>query len=374
MRRWSWRVTKLAGIDVFVHATFLLILAWVAVAQGLLQGSWAGAVGGMAFLIGVFACVLLHELGHALAARRYGIKTRDIILLPIGGVARLERMPDRPGQEIVVALAGPAVNVVIAAVLGGWLFLTSSVASLQALWASTATVASQLLAINLFLVAFNLLPAFPMDGGRVLRALLVLRMGSVRGTNVAARIGQGMAVLFGIGGLMWNPFLLIIAVFIWMGAGQEARATAIKASLSGTTVGEAMTVGFATLRPSDDLDEARGLSRRGFQHVFPVVDGVWPVGLVTEQDLLSARRSWPEAKTVGEAMTPVDLVLRTEDQLAEVLPRLAESEAPCAAVVDGDGVLRGLLLPERVMSLSVQRLDRENRDAADRSRVLRRAG
>jgi Zn-dependent protease len=172
----------------------------------------------------LFGCVVMHEYGHALASRRYGIGTRDITLLPIGGVARLERMPENPRQELWVALAGPAVNVVLAAALAMWLAATRGWAPLNSLSVSGGSFAERLLVANVFLVAFNLLPAFPMDGGRVLRALLAMHMPYSRATRAAARTGQGMALLFGFIGLLGNPFLLFIALFVWMGASQEAMA------------------------------------------------------------------------------------------------------------------------------------------------------
>lgn len=219
------------GIPVYLHWTFLLLLGFVAISQVIASGSVVAAFAGVLFVSVIFACVVLHEFGHALAARRYGIRTRDVTLLPIGGVARLERMPEDPRQELVVALAGPAVNVAIAGLLGIWLFLTGF-ASADGLTLA-GSFAARLLSINLALVAFNMLPAFPMDGGRVLRALLAQRMSYVRATNLAATIGRGMALLFGIVGLLWNPMLVLIALFVWVGAGQEAAMVRSRAAFNG---------------------------------------------------------------------------------------------------------------------------------------------
>ncbi|NIM01849.1 MAG: hypothetical protein GTN89_13690 [Acidobacteria bacterium] len=214
---WSIRLGRLFGVPVYLHFTFLLLLGLVGL-LGLLQGGPVAAASGVVLIASVFGCVVLHEFGHVLAARRYGIPTKDVILLPIGGLARLARMPDEPRQELVVALAGPAVNVGIAGVL-------FPLASLGA-----GGFLGQLLAINVVLFLFNMLPAFPMDGGRVLRALLARRMDYVRATDLAAAIGKGMAVLlalagvFGIPGL-WsaNPMLLVIGWFVWSGAGREVE-------------------------------------------------------------------------------------------------------------------------------------------------------
>jgi Zn-dependent protease len=229
--RWSLRIAKLAGIDIFIHFTFLILLTWVAFIQWKLNGSIGAAFSGVVFILAIFACVVLHELGHALAAKKYGIKTRDIILLPIGGLARLEKMPDKPIQELWVALAGPAVNIGIVIVLAIYLLITNSFAPVNQLTMSTAPFIERILGVNIFLVLFNMVPAFPMDGGRVLRALLATRLAYIRATQVAANLGQGIALLFGVIGLFYNPILLFIAFFVWMGAAQETRMARAKSAL-----------------------------------------------------------------------------------------------------------------------------------------------
>src|SRR6185369_13503199 len=213
--RWQWKLGTFAGIDVFVHATFLLLIGWVGYSYWLQHGTLAKVAEGIAFILALFLCVVLHEYGHALTARRYGIKTRDITLYPIGGVARLERMPDKPIEELWVALMGPAVNVVIAAVLFTYLSFTNDLDSLTNLTLTSGSFLTRLMLINVTLVIFNLLPAFPMDGGRVLRAILALKMEYTQATQVAANIGQGLAMLMGFVGLIGNPSLLFIAFFVW---------------------------------------------------------------------------------------------------------------------------------------------------------------
>src|SRR5512133_183850 len=222
--KWQWKLGKFAGIDVYVHATFLLLIGWVGYSHWLEHHNWGEVLSGILFILALFLCVVLHEYGHALTARKYGIKTRDITLYPIGGVARLERMPDKPIEELWVALMGPAVNVVIAAALFAYLFVTNSLVPVNELTVASGSFLVRLMAVNISLVLFNLIPAFPMDGGRVLRALLAMRMEYVRATQVAANIGQGMAFLLGFIGLFGNPFLLFIALFVWIGASQEAGA------------------------------------------------------------------------------------------------------------------------------------------------------
>lgn len=225
--KWSWRIGRVAGIALYVHATFLLLLAWVTLQQ--YQRGLTAVLGALLYIVSLFAIVVLHELGHALTARRYGIETRDIILLPIGGVARLERMPRIPRQELLVALAGPAVNFALAGVLYVALRLTGGLPS-DALYVMTAefslrAFATLLIGVNIVLGVFNLLPAFPMDGGRVLRAVLAMRMRSyARATEIAARIGRVLAVVFGLAGLFWvqSPMWVLIALFVWLSAAREA--------------------------------------------------------------------------------------------------------------------------------------------------------
>src|SRR5262245_21199286 len=240
--KWSLRVGRLFGIPLYVHFTFFLFLIWVGAESWRMGQGSGGALVEVLFMCALFGCVVLHELGHALTARRYGIKTRDITLLPIGGVARLERMPEDPKQELLVALAGPAVNVVLAGILFAVLLaLGWAVGSAEQLVAQLSTfggnLLAQLFAANVFLAVFNLLPAFPMDGGRVLRAILAMRMDYVVATRLAAAVGQWMAVLFGlVGVLVGNLLLLVIAFFVWAGAAAEAGMVQFKAGLAGVPV------------------------------------------------------------------------------------------------------------------------------------------
>lgn len=356
----SYRLGRLLGVDVNVHWTFLLLLVVMAGAHLIAGRSVAAALDGMLFLLGLFACVLLHEYGHALAARRYGIGTRDITLLPIGGLARLERMPDKPSQELVVALAGPLVNGIIAFGLFLGLLAYSASQPLGNLLSLSTTLAGQLLVANVFLILFNLLPAFPMDGGRVLRALLALRMDYVRATTIAARIGQGMAFVFGVVGLFTNPFLLLIAVFVWFGAGQEAAAASMRASLGGTTVREAMLTDFDTLEASDTLGKAATLTLRGSQAEFPVLNEGRLLGVLSQADLLAGLREHGET-------SPVVTVLPRESSLIAPnapLDQVVGSELiglSGAIAVQEDGRLVGLLTLENIRELVLIRSSLANR-------------
>jgi Zn-dependent protease len=300
--KWSIRTGRFSGIDVYMHFTFLLLLGWVALVHWRQGQSIAAAAGGVFFILAVFLCVVLHEFGHALTARRYGIKTRDIILLPIGGVARLERLPTQPLQELWVALAGPAVNIVIAAGLSIWLTIGATFEPIQGLTVTTGPFLERIMAVNIFLVAFNMIPAFPMDGGRVLRALLATHTEYSRATQIAAHIGQGIAVFFGLIGLFYNPLLLFIAFFVWIGAAQEAGMAQMQSAIGGIPVQQAMLTDFKTLQTSDSLDRAVELTLSGSQKDFPVVDNGRVEGILTQTDLLKALSARDQYPNVNSAM------------------------------------------------------------------------
>ena len=279
--KWAWKLGRFAGIDVYIHATFLLLIGFIGFSSWQQAGSLSAVASGIGFMLALFLCVVLHEYGHALTARKYGIHTRDIILLPIGGVARLERMPDDPRQELWVALAGPAVNVLIAGLLSLVMIVSGGLGALSSLSITNSSFLGRMIEINISLVLFNLLPAFPMDGGRVLRALLSLRLEYARATQIAARIGKGMAVLFGIVGFFSNPILLFIAFFIFMGAGQEASMVQMKTSLGGIPVSRAVVTDFRSLNANSRISEAVDLVMQGTQQDFPVQDQGRLVGLLT---------------------------------------------------------------------------------------------
>ena len=339
---WSARLGRFAGIDVYVHVTFLLLLVWVAYLYWTETHALAGVLDGLVLILLLFLCVVLHEYGHALTARRFGIGTRSITVLPIGGLALLESMPRDPRQEIIVALAGPAVNFAIAAVLFVLIGLAGRPAAIFALDPGDgAGLLPTLLAANLMLGLFNLLPAFPMDGGRVLRAALALRMDRVRATRTAARVGQGLAVGLGLLGLMGNPFLILIAVFVWIGAGSEAGAVEVDARLSGHPAGRAMITSFQVLRPDDPLARAIDLTLSGTQKDFPVLDGERIAGVLTQAGILRGLRDLGPQGRVAEVMVPAPTA-DVGTSLAALLETAQGSEARLVCVTRG-GRLAGIV-------------------------------
>jgi stage IV sporulation protein FB len=318
----------------------------------------------------IFACVLAHEFGHALAARRYGIRTPDITLLPIGGVARLERMPERPGEEIVVALAGPAVNVAIAGVL---LLLGArmDMEYLAALESPSATMLGQLAAINLFLVVFNLIPAFPMDGGRVLRAILALRRGPAEATRIAARVGQALAFVLGFIGLLGNPILIFIAIFVYAAASAEAQATGMQDASRRLGVRDAMITRFETLSPAATVADAAECLLRTTQHEFPVVDGAGTLrGVLTRNDLIRALHRTGPATPVLDVMLREVPVVPVHGSLEAALRHLQSGGHAVVAVADEAGALVGYVTPENVGELMMLRRAQPGGPAEPRGPLL----
>ena len=348
--RWSWKIGEVAGIGIFIHATFSLLILFILLRHILGGQSLQAALAGVAFILVIFGCVVLHELGHALTARRYGIRTKDITLLPIGGLARLERMPDKPSQELSVALAGPAVNVVIAAGIYGVLHLMGSRPELEKLTWVGGDFLNKVMAVNLWLAGFNMLPAFPMDGGRVLRAVLAGRMDFARATRIAARVGQTMAFFFGLLGLFTNPFLLFIALFVWMGAEQEAAAAHVKTSLGGIPVANAMLTDFRTIQPEDPLAVAVDHILAGWQQDFPVVFGERVLGILTRDDLLRALAQQGADVRVRDVMRREFQIVSPHAALEEAIALLQESPCRTIPVID-EGRLVGLLTPDNIAEL-----------------------
>jgi Zn-dependent protease len=347
MSTWSWKLARIAGIDVYVHATFVMVIAWIALVYWNQNGTVAAVIDGVGYILTLFACVVLHEFGHALTAARYGIRTRDITLLPIGGVARLERMPEVPVQELWVALAGPAVNVVIALVLFTWLQASGNWESVARVGVATGGFLERIMLANVYLVGFNLLPAFPMDGGRALRALLATRMEYTRATSRAAIVGQGMAIVFAFIGLQGNPILLFIALFVWIGAGQEASMTQMKAALAGIPLRRAMLTHFRTLSPTNTLGDAVDLLLTGSQQDFPVVANGRVEGILTRGDLVKALTRSGRSATVADSMIRECPTAEASEMLETVLARVQGRDCHTVPVLE-NGVLVGLVTMDNV--------------------------
>jgi Zn-dependent protease/predicted transcriptional regulator len=342
--RGSWKIGEFAGIGVYIHATFLILVAWVLIIYWNAGHSIAAMVSGLVFTLALFACVVLHEYGHALTARHYGIRTLDITLLPIGGVSRLERIPDQPKQEFFVALMGPVVSLAISALLFLILRLSGasvsvSVESLSS-WTAVSFVARLMIA-NATLAVFNLLPAFPMDGGRIFRAGLTKYAGAEKATRIAAGVGHGIAVLFAVLGLFTNPFLVLIALFIWMGATQEAAMAHMKSALEAISAREIMVTDFTQLSPNEPLGRAVELVLHGRQQDFPIVENGRLVGMLGNKDLLQGLSQRGAESLISQAMREDCPAVEAGDGMQTMLDKLQNSNCRVLPVLDR-GELVGL--------------------------------
>jgi len=339
----SFRLVRIAGIDIKIHITFFLILPLGAL-------PWAGTYGLTGALFGVllilllFACVTLHELGHSIAARFFGIPVREIILLPIGGVAFLQRLPSKPLHELIIAVAGPLVNVVIAAAL---LILTGATAFLGMLGPqgtvqgatldpSALTLLLWLLQANVALVLFNMLPAFPLDGGRALRAILAMFMTYQRATAIASNIGQLAAIGLGLFGIISGNFLLIlVAAFIFFGAGQENREGQARTVLTTLRVGDAYNKHALRLNMGDRVSQVVDYILTSYQPDFAVMQGNAPIGIVTRDDVLRALDTNTQDVYVTSIMRREITKVDAGATLDQVRQMMSEQDVRVVAVYDG---------------------------------------
>jgi len=343
---WSLRVVRVFGIDIKVHLTFLFILALGALQWGRPHGT-AGAIFGVVLILGLFLCVTLHELGHSLMAQRFGVPVREIVLLPLGGVAVLGKNPDRPVHELLIAAAGPAVNVVIAAVLVPitgvavqWGGLDPRDLASGSAGPSAAAFLLWMLKANVALVLFNLVPAFPLDGGRMLRAVLAMGTGYARATRIAAGIGQVFAVGLGLLGVVAGNFLLVlVAVFIFFGAGLESAHAQAKSVLSTLRIGEAYNRHAIDLRPADRVSRVVDYILTSYQPDFAVLHGGRLLGVVTRDDVLKSLATSDEDEYVTAIMQRDVVRVHPSERVDEVLARMEEKGVRVVAVHDGDRYL-----------------------------------
>tara|TARA_R110002096_G_scaffold238581_19_gene430230 strand:+ start:10703 stop:11860 length:1158 start_codon:yes stop_codon:yes gene_type:complete len=358
---WTFPVLRILGTQLRVHVTFFLLLAWVGIAT-YAQSGWEGAVYGIAFILALFVCVILHEFGHALAAKAFGISTPDITLLPIGGLARLQRMPRDPIKELVIALAGPAVNVVIAGLIFLFLRISTIPLAIDLEARSISGFFVSLMAVNVWLVIFNMIPAFPMDGGRALRALLATAMPHSRATNIAARIGQALAlggVFVGFMNQWW--LLVLVAFFIFLGAGAEASASRLREATRGLAVSDAMMTRFKMLRETDPISKAVDLLLDGSQTDFPILDDRDELsGMVLRKDLINALRKHSGSAAVVEARSGCEFAVAADSALPDAMQILQESQRSTIPVMSG-GRLIGLLSTKNIGEMLMVKAAKDER-------------
>lgn len=363
----SFKLFSVQGIDIKVHITFPLILVWAAVQFGFLgQAGFSlnGAAFGVVVTLLLFACVVIHELSHSLTSTWMGYPVEDIVLLPLGGVSQIEEMPEGAGEELLMAVAGPLSNVVIAFLLGllSLFTPTSLFAGLRKIAADPMSLGwgdtlPYLVVTNLALAAFNLIPAFPMDGGRVLRSLLATFMPQTQATDIAVRIGQGFAWLLGLGGLLTgNLIWILIAIFVYSGAAQEGRMTRIQGILEGMKVRQAFSRNVQAVSPEDPVSRAADLTLESFQADFPVCDEGQIVGLLSHTDIIRALQRREPDTPVREVMKTDFPTLQLNDGLFEVHQQMQQSGLDALPVIEDDqfaGLLTSRDVNEAYQLLSI---------------------
>ncbi len=351
MKSWSLRIGRLFGIDVYIHWTFWILIVWIFLMHFRAGNGIEQAFVAAGFIFALFGCVVAHEFGHALTARRYGITTRDITLYPIGGVASLEKMPDNPRQELLVAIAGPAVNIVIAAILWGVISFSGSMPEQAAIENAEALsdvpFLFTLLSANILLAGFNLIPAFPMDGGRALRAILSAVMDRSKATRIAASVGQFLAITFVFLGFYYNFWLVFIGLFVFLGAGIEAAGERTKSELSGLSVRDALMRRFTDLSPFDTLSTAVDALLNSQETDFIVMDGDEPIGLLTRNEIIRGlSEKGPDAR-VSSYMNREFFVVGPELGLSDFLKEVTAHGRDVALVMH-EGQLLGMIDRENV--------------------------
>jgi Zn-dependent protease/predicted transcriptional regulator len=338
--RWSITIGSFMGTAVRIHVTFLLLLGWIGFAA-YQRGGAIAARDSVLFIVAIFVCVVLHEFGHILTARRFGIVSPVITLLPIGGVADMDRMPDKPGQELLIAIAGPAVNLVIAVALIVFLGAADVSDAIQ-IGDPSVNLLKRLAAVNIFLAAFNLIPAFPMDGGRVLRAALSIWMGKERATRIAAQIGQGFAFLLGFLGLFGNPLLLFIAIFVYIAAAGEVQMTTMSEAARGLRAADAMETRIASIERDSTVREAVDVLLATSQDEFPVVDASRRLtGLLSRSNIIEALRDSEPGAPIAPFVRRELATIEGRESIDAALPKLTGGEV--VGVTDAEGRLLGLL-------------------------------
>lgn len=345
---------KVAGINIYIHWTFLILIIWIIFSNlraglTLVQAGWS-----VLFILSLFLCVTLHELGHALAAKRYGIITKDITLYPIGGVARLEKMPEKPKQELIVALAGPAVNFLITlALIPVLLNATWNVdENSKVMIISSDNFLPMLGVLNVWLAVFNLIPAFPMDGGRVLRALLSMKMDRVKATQIAATIGKALAFCFVIVGFYVNPFLIFIGLFIMLGANSEEQMVKTQALISDLVAKDAMMTNYVSIEKHEPISKAVSLLLDGQASSFMITNNGQPYGVIGGDDIVRGIKEFGEDEPLDKiAQTNLNYV-DYNSPLNDVFLEFRKSKTPILLVRQNDhfaGVIDTENLAELIM-------------------------
>lgn len=350
--KWSLYLGKVSGIKIFIHWTFLILLFWIIQVQLFEKHGLNEILLNIALLAAVFTCIVLHELGHALTAKRYNIRTRDIILLPIGGLARMESLPEKPKQELLIAVMGPVVNLVIGAILFIILYsLNEFPASIEQ---GQTNFLFQLFEINIVLAVFNFIPAFPMDGGRVLRALLSLKYSRLKATRIAVYAGQFIAILFVFLGFSYSPMLIFIGLFIFLGAQAEAHAEEIHATLKGVRVADVLMHRYSVLKPDESLSNAVHLLLDSQEHSFIVQENNKIKGTLSRKDIIEGISKYGSNIPVEKVMQSEVFTIKANDLLDDVMQKFSKNREAIVPVLDGEQLMGVLDLENITEFIQIQ--------------------
>jgi Zn-dependent protease/CBS domain-containing protein len=344
--KWSLQIGRLFGIPIRVHLTFLLLLLFIAIV-GSRQGGAMGALFGVISIVLIFLCVVLHEIGHSLSAIHYGVEVKDIVLMPIGGISRMEDIPEDPQKEIVISISGPLVSFGLALVFLIVAFAARQTVSFKNFSVFQGNLVVNLFWINLILGMFNLVPAFPMDGGRVLRGVLAMGMDGLKATKIAVSLGQAFAIFLFFFGIFFNWWMALVAIFIYLGAEGEERMTALRATLGKSPVKLAMITDIRTISPDQTIGQVLESICHGFQQDFPVMENGVMVGLLTKESIFSALHKHEKSALVKDVMQK-DFLFTTEDaSLSDIFKKMTAEKLSVVPVMKGNQ-LRGLINLEQI--------------------------
>jgi Zn-dependent protease len=349
-KKWALYIGSLLGIKLFIHWSFLIILVWIFLMYFRMGHSISAGLDGVFFIIVLFACVIMHELGHALMAKRFKIITRDITLYPIGGIASLESIPEEPSQELKVTLAGPAVNVVIGISIWIYLKATNQIPDPETIRSGnvfTLPFAFSIMYANIVLAVFNLIPAFPMDGGRVLRSLLAMKMDPAKATEIAARLGQFLAIIFVFVGFFYDFWLVFIGMFLFLGASSESRIVEIKNALEGIRVKDVIVTNFTSLTTDSTINEASKRLVSTNEKSFLVTKNDNVEGILNYKDIIEALHNGEGQKTVESYIQKEFRWIGYEDQLSDIFPLIRLGKQTIFPVKGNDKLI-GVIYSENI--------------------------
>jgi Zn-dependent protease len=358
----SFKLGNIAGIGIYIHWTFSLLIFYIIFSNYMAGQNAEQIVWSLIFIGSIFVTVFLHELGHALAAKRYNVKTKDITILPIGGLARLERIPEKPKEELIVAIAGPAVNIALAIITG----LLITIPSMNDLAGQLEEGVNQsnfflnFFFVNLWLALFNLIPAFPMDGGRVLRALLAMKYKRHIATNMAARIGQFLAIGFVFLGFFSNPFLVFIGFFIFLGAQSEANYTQVQSMLAGYTVKDVLMTDYKMIDKNETVKTAVQLLLNGQHKSFLVAENDQPIGTLNRDEIIKALSEKGEGEIIFQVMNKNLIVLQANSPLENAYQQIQQHPSTMMVVMENN-TLVGALDAENILEFIMVKDAREKR-------------